>query len=183
MQRLTIGRTPNCDIFFNDQSVSRLHAEIIVNNEEVTIKDLDSANGTFINGIKIYGTQHLKQYDILKVGNSLVPWKNYVNANAGSGSNESYQPTTSNSNQLINLENTKVPTVGDWMLNLFLTAIPLVGLIMIIVWANQDDIVMKNYAKAKLWWMLIAFCLGIIIFLIITMFYGSLLNSVSRNYY
>lgn len=172
MQRLSIGRTPNCDIFFNDPSVSKIHAEIVVNENEVIVRDLGSTNGTFINGMRVYGSQPLKQLDILKVGNSLVPWKNYV------GSNEPTQQANDNSGQVLYVNNAKIPTVGDWMLNLFLLAIPLVGFIMLIIWANQDDIVLKNYAKARLWWILIIFGLVFFIYIIAIIFYGSIFNSM-----
>lgn len=161
MQRFSIGRTPNCDIFLNDPSVSKMHAEIVASNGEITVRDLGSTNGTFINGMRLYGTQPLKQFDILKVGNSLVPWKNYV------GSNESFVGS-SQAEQFIFPTQTKIPSVKEWVLIHFLTAIPLVGLIMLIVWANQPDTVKKNYAQGRLWWLLIYY--GVLIFLYIIIF-------------
>lgn len=78
MSRYLIGRSPSCDIVINDQSVSRSHAELVIEGSTVYVRDLGSSNGTFINGSRIEGTHYLSGFDILKVGNSLLPWKNYM---------------------------------------------------------------------------------------------------------
>lgn len=46
----TLGRVADNDIQVEDSSISSHHAEIIVRNGRVTIKDLGSTNGTTING-------------------------------------------------------------------------------------------------------------------------------------
>lgn len=49
-QTLTAGRTSQCDVQLDDPSVSRRHCTIVyLANEVLQVKDLDSANGTFIN--------------------------------------------------------------------------------------------------------------------------------------
>ena len=60
-------------------------------------------------------------------------------------------------------------SVGQWMLTLFLTALPLVGLIMLLVWAfgNDKHGVRTNWAKAMLIWMvifLVIYILGMLLF-------------------
>ena len=50
---ILVGRGTHCDIVFPGTHLSRSHAEIIVNQEFLTIKDLNSANGTFVNDKKI----------------------------------------------------------------------------------------------------------------------------------
>lgn len=50
----TVGRAPGCRILIHDAAVSRHHAEIIIaSSGGVSIKDLDSKNGTFVNGRRI----------------------------------------------------------------------------------------------------------------------------------
>jgi hypothetical protein len=46
---VTIGRDPVSDIFLNDVTVSRNHARLIVTPEGVTVHDVGSLNGTYVN--------------------------------------------------------------------------------------------------------------------------------------
>src|SRR6266851_1527920 len=48
-QSITAGRTPQCDMQLDDPSVSRRHCAITFAGGVLQIKDLDSANGTFVN--------------------------------------------------------------------------------------------------------------------------------------
>src|SRR4029453_717222 len=47
--RLTVGRVSHCDVQLEDPSVSRRHCPVEVHGERLTVTDLESANGTFIN--------------------------------------------------------------------------------------------------------------------------------------
>jgi hypothetical protein len=49
----TIGRDPDNNARIDKPEVSRYHARIIVRNDLVTIEDLDSTNGTYVNGFRI----------------------------------------------------------------------------------------------------------------------------------
>jgi len=51
--RTTIGRDNTNDIIINQDTVSWQHAEIIKNGDQYEIYDLNSVNGTFINGKRI----------------------------------------------------------------------------------------------------------------------------------
>ncbi|MDR1332286.1 MAG: FHA domain-containing protein [Tannerella sp.] len=51
--RILIGRDANCNIRFKDRSVSRQHCEITIDIPRLTIRDLGSTNGTFLNGVNI----------------------------------------------------------------------------------------------------------------------------------
>lgn len=48
---LSLGRDPVADIFLNDVTVSRRHAEISRTGSEVSIVDSGSLNGTYVNGV------------------------------------------------------------------------------------------------------------------------------------
>jgi len=51
---IKIGRDPTADVVLDDTHVSRIHAEIeIKGTEEILLRDLNSTNGVFINGVKI----------------------------------------------------------------------------------------------------------------------------------
>ncbi len=49
----TLGRTQSCDVVVPDQAVSRVHAEITIDGEDIVIKDAESANGTRLDGEEI----------------------------------------------------------------------------------------------------------------------------------
>ncbi len=51
--RHVLGRSEECQIKITEQGVSKKHAELEVDKQGVTILDLHSSNGTFINGVKI----------------------------------------------------------------------------------------------------------------------------------
>lgn len=50
---ISIGRGSQCDIVFPGTHLSRRHAEISVTQDALTIRDLNSANGTFVNDEKV----------------------------------------------------------------------------------------------------------------------------------
>jgi pSer/pThr/pTyr-binding forkhead associated (FHA) protein len=49
----TVGRHPNADIFLDDVTVSRRHAEFLRAGSEFTVRDLASLNGTYFDGQRI----------------------------------------------------------------------------------------------------------------------------------
>ena len=64
-----MGRSSDNDIHLSDSLVSRKHARIELQGGTYTIVDLDSANGTFVNGQRI--RQHaLRSGDEIRMGNS-----------------------------------------------------------------------------------------------------------------
>jgi pSer/pThr/pTyr-binding forkhead associated (FHA) protein len=49
----TVGRHPNADIFLDDVTVSRRHAEFIRDGKTFSVRDLASLNGTYFDGKRI----------------------------------------------------------------------------------------------------------------------------------
>ncbi len=47
---IVIGRRENCDVQIRDDGVSRRHAELVVKGSSATLRDLDSANGVWVDG-------------------------------------------------------------------------------------------------------------------------------------
>lgn len=73
LQRLPfgIGRDPANDLAIESFGLSRLHARIDRRNDGgLTVTDLGSTNGTFVNGERITGTQPLAEHDVLRFGNA-----------------------------------------------------------------------------------------------------------------
>jgi FHA domain/zinc-ribbon domain len=65
--RTTIGRSPDCDIFLDDVTVSRQHAVLNRSNDGFTIEDQGSLNGTFVNRRRIERAD-LADGDELQIG-------------------------------------------------------------------------------------------------------------------
>ncbi len=66
-ERTTIGRSPDCDIFLDDVTVSRRHAVIARDGGALAIEDLGSLNGTFLNRKRIESSP-LADGDELQIG-------------------------------------------------------------------------------------------------------------------
>lgn len=64
---ITIGRTPESDLFLDDVTVSRHHARIAVDPDGYTIEDEGSLNGTYVNRRRIERHQ-LFDGDELQIG-------------------------------------------------------------------------------------------------------------------
>ncbi|WP_069163693.1 FHA domain-containing protein [Nocardia altamirensis] len=65
---LAIGRTTDNQIVVNDPLASRKHARLLATNEGLTLEDLGSANGTFVNGHRQQRVV-LRERDIITIGN------------------------------------------------------------------------------------------------------------------
>ena len=67
-KELMIGRDMDCDITISDRQVSRFHAKFeIIKNRQVRIVDLDSKNGTYVNGERINNSYVLGEGDAIKI--------------------------------------------------------------------------------------------------------------------
>jgi pSer/pThr/pTyr-binding forkhead associated (FHA) protein len=67
VDKTTIGRVDDNTFPIADQSVSSHHCEVLLRGEDVVVKDLNSTNGSFINGEKITESP-LKPGQILRLG-------------------------------------------------------------------------------------------------------------------
>lgn len=67
---ITIGRNSDCTICISDETVSRHHARVEMQNDECRIIDENSTSGTYVNG-------HLIESEILHVGDMIVIGKQY----------------------------------------------------------------------------------------------------------
>lgn len=65
--KLTVGRSPECDIFLNDMTVSRMHATIERTPAGYTITDADSFNGLWVNNLNVKDAA-LQDGDVVQIG-------------------------------------------------------------------------------------------------------------------
>ena len=63
-----VGRSPDSDIFLDDITVSRHHARLRAADGGVTLTDLDSLNGTYVNRRRIEEPESLQHGDELQIG-------------------------------------------------------------------------------------------------------------------
>lgn len=64
----TVGRHPEAEIFLDDVTVSRRHAEFVRTITQFEVKDLGSLNGTYLDGARISGTIALSDGAEVQVG-------------------------------------------------------------------------------------------------------------------
>ena len=87
-----IGRTPDCAISIPDGSISSRHARVTRSPEGFSIEDLQSRNGTFVNGEKVDKPRLLADGDVVRLGKIIMTFNVAQEAVAA--------PTT----QMMNLE-------------------------------------------------------------------------------
>ena len=74
----TIGRGQDNNIVVNDTKVSRAHLQIVQDdNGNISVVDLGSANGTYVNGVRITSETPLRTGDELRIGDTILPWCKY----------------------------------------------------------------------------------------------------------
>lgn len=83
MKTIRIGRGPNNDVVIKDDVVSTNHAVITVSDSgEITIEDLNSKNGTFVDGRRVNKAK-LSTASVVLLGNHSIDWKQMIQTSAG----------------------------------------------------------------------------------------------------
>jgi diguanylate cyclase (GGDEF)-like protein len=67
---MNIGRSADCQLRLEDDSVSRHHCQVVPGPDGVVLVDQDSTNGTYVNGT-IVSARHLRDGDRVQVGRSI----------------------------------------------------------------------------------------------------------------
>ncbi len=65
---IIVGRDAGCDVPVSDPTVSRRHARITRRAGRITVTDLNSSNGTFVNGLRITGEVEVRPGDTIALG-------------------------------------------------------------------------------------------------------------------
>lgn len=88
MKIVRIGRSSDNDINLpaDDLKASRHHCQILQEDDgSYTLVDVGSRNGTYVNGVKRHGQVKLNPNDIIRIGNSTLPWQSYFTNDGGGG--------------------------------------------------------------------------------------------------
>lgn len=167
---ITIGREEGCDLVLKSASVSRRHARVVSENNQLRIEDLGSKNGISVNGRKVT-IQTLSAGDVIRIANeatlsiealNTLFQRKYGNALGSAipksprtdityGPLQDFLPA---STKQVDAPADPIPvnediSVCQWMTNLALAMVPLIGIIMLLVWI-KDKSVPSRAAWAKL---------------------------------
>src|SRR2546425_9334489 len=71
-ETVSIGRASDCTIPIKDRYLSRKHAEIVPVNGAWVLKDCGSANGTFLNGMRVDRDRPLHTGDRIRLGDTEI---------------------------------------------------------------------------------------------------------------
>jgi hypothetical protein len=66
-ETLTVGRSRECDVVLGEETVSRFHAELRHDHDAWMVRDLDSTNGTWLNGSRVREAR-VSRGDVLALG-------------------------------------------------------------------------------------------------------------------
>jgi hypothetical protein len=67
---LSIGRSPDADVRIEDRYASGIHARIYSRGASYYVEDMNSTNGTLLNGERLNGEAELKDLDEIRIGGS-----------------------------------------------------------------------------------------------------------------
>ena len=66
-ERMLVGRRDNCDIVLRHTNVSSHHCELYLEGDYWYVRDLNSRNGTRVNGLRVVSEERLDPGDVLAV--------------------------------------------------------------------------------------------------------------------
>jgi DNA-binding winged helix-turn-helix (wHTH) protein len=75
--RNVIGRDPDTAVRVDDRTISRHHAVIVISSSRATIEDLQSKNGTFVEGRRITAPTELSDGTVLEVGSVRMVFREF----------------------------------------------------------------------------------------------------------
>lgn len=74
-ERITIGRDMHNDLVIDDPQISKYHAHVVLESEQLMIEDLESRNGVYLNGKKIHEKSILTNGALIKLGSTILKFE------------------------------------------------------------------------------------------------------------
>lgn len=129
MKVITIGRSSEGnDVIINDPMVSRHHFQIVQDNDgSFRLADFGSTNGTYINGQKVSGEVNLDENDIIRVGNTIIPWMQYFSGDLSDFNSNVVTPTPSASAQTSEVKDHGGGSIVGRIIGLVISLVMIVG--------------------------------------------------------
>lgn len=84
-----VGRLPYCDVLLTERNVSRQHARVVRTRGEFHVEDMNSTNGTFLNGKRVLTRTRLQDQDVVRIYNVALLFRE---ASAGTGGRRRGEP-------------------------------------------------------------------------------------------
>ena len=72
LKETLVGRLDSAHLVLDDLTVSRLHARLVLKDNNVFLQDLFSRDGTWVNGVAVAGVRKLVDGDLIAFGDVLV---------------------------------------------------------------------------------------------------------------
>ena len=72
LKETLVGRLDSAELVLDAGSVSRLHARLIIEPDGIWLEDLDSREGTWINGVAIRSRTKLADGDLISFGDAVL---------------------------------------------------------------------------------------------------------------
>ncbi|MCC5944943.1 MAG: FHA domain-containing protein [Bernardetiaceae bacterium] len=89
-KKLYIGKAATNDIVLQNRYVSDVHAVLHLRQDKVFITDTGSTFGTYVNGKRIENSLQIYTTDKIKIGNLLLDWESFINADTPNPDDEVY---------------------------------------------------------------------------------------------
>lgn len=91
-----IGKSPDIDIVLKGWNISKIHAKLIVSDEDVFIEDCASMFGTYVNSQRVVRHGPIKNTDIIRIGGYILSIVNTIDN--GSNRNLEKKPSSEKAN-------------------------------------------------------------------------------------
>lgn len=113
---LKIGRTEPADLVIADTAISRAHCMVMLKGDEVLVSDLNSTNGTFVDGEKVAGLVPLPVGSVLQVGSRMLrhEWRTRAEIESSNEFDRDLQQAASYVRALLPPVSQEGPVKADW---------------------------------------------------------------------
>lgn len=114
---LKIGRTAPADIVIADSEISRSHCMVTLKDGELYVTDLNSTNGTFVDGVRVTGAAPLPVGSVLQVGKRSLKheWRTRAEFEQSEGEERDLQRAASYVRALLPAPRHEGPIRADWV--------------------------------------------------------------------